>query len=308
MSDRSRICWWQIGIRHAQLQQHILTIDRGEIAVRIINAARELGMKTVAVYTAEDQTHIRGAARAIKLRGPASYMDIDELISICKSHDIDAVHPGYGFLSESAEFTRRMWDEANCIVIGPGADVLDRTGDKLKAKRLAEECRVPTLRAMTRPTEDLDELRDFANSVGYPIMVKAVDGGGGRGIRLIQSEAELSTAQRAIEESPCRQVFAEQAAVHGFRHVEVQIVGDSHGAITDLWERECSIQRRYQKIVEVAPSAILDRKVAEQVIESAVGMAKHVSIPYTHVRKIRQLTWVTGWLLLPWYLRIFGES
>lgn len=140
---------------------------------------------------------------------------------------------------------------------------------------------VPVSPALQQPTNKVEDVQRFASEVGFPIMVKAVDGGGGRGIRLIRSEDQLdSLVKRAVEESPSRQVFAEKAAVDGFRHVEVQIIGDGTGNVTHLWERECSIQRRYQKIIELAPSVVPDRKLIAKVIENALEMARHVS---THV-------------------------
>ena len=136
---------------------------------------------------------------------------------------------------------------------------------------------VPVSPALQTPTNSVDEVRKFADSIGYPIMVKAVDGGGGRGIRLIRNEDQLvSSVKRAVEESPSKQLFAEKAAVDGFRHVEVQIVGDGTGNVTHLWERECSIQRRYQKVVELAPSVVKDRTLIARVIEDALRMARHV--------------------------------
>ena len=203
-------------------------------------------------------------------------MNIAELIDVAKKHNVDAVHPGYGFLSESSALARQM-AEIGVMVVGPGAKNLDRTGDKLQARLLAEECNVPVLPAFTEPTDDVESVRRFASQNGLPVMVKAVDGGGGRGIRLIRSMDDLkSLVTRAIEESPSKQVFAEQAAVDGYRHVEVQIIGDGRGNVMHLWERECSIQRRYQKIVELAPSTVMDRRAVAPVIESAVKMAKKV--------------------------------
>jgi pyruvate carboxylase len=226
-------------------------------------------------------------------------MSIDSLIEIVKRHQIDAIHPGYGFLSESEEFAKRMWDEANAAVVGPGWAILENTGDKLKARQLAERCRrfhmpslelrltidlgkVPVSPALLQSTNNVEDIRQFAAKVGFPIMVKAVDGGGGRGIRLIRSEDQLvSSVKRAVEESPSKQIFAEKAAVDGFRHVEVQIIGDGTGNVTHLWERECSIQRRYQKVVEIAPSVVPNRDLISNVIEDALRIAREV-------RKTRQ--------------------
>lgn len=205
-----------------------------------------------------------------------SYMDVSEIVEVAKKHEVDAVHPGYGFLSESAELDDKM-TEIGVMVVGPGADILNRTGDKLQARRLAEECNVTVLPAFTQPTGEVEEVRKFASQDGLPIMIKAVDGGGGRGIRLVRNMDDLnSLVTRAIEESPSKQVFAEKAAIDGFRHVEVQIIGDGKGNVMHLWERECSIQRRYQKIVELAPSMAADRSTITPVIESAVAMAKKV--------------------------------
>jgi pyruvate carboxylase len=170
-----------------------------------------------------------------------------------------------------------MWDEAGALVIGPGPEILARTGDKLQARLLAEECQVPVLPALKKPTSEVADLQAFASEVGYPIIIKAVDGGGGRGIRIVRKEEELdSLAKRALQESPSKKAFAEKAAIDGYRHVEVQIIGDGKGNVRHLWERECSIQRRFQKVVEFAPSSIPDRKLVAEVINAALRMARKV--------------------------------
>ncbi|KAH7119684.1 carbamoyl-phosphate synthase L chain, ATP binding domain-containing protein [Dendryphion nanum] len=258
--------------------KRLLVANRGEIATRIISSARELNIKTFALYTAGDVSHAANATHAIGLPSVASFMSIEYLINIVQKHKIDAVHPGYGFLSESGEFSKRLWDEANAAVVGPGWEILANTGDKLKARQLAERCGVPISPALANPTSDPEDIRRFAARVGYPVMVKAVDGGGGRGIRLIKSEDSLvSNVKRAVEESPSKQLFAEKAAIDGYRHIEVQILGDGRGNVTHLWERECSIQRRYQKIVEFAPSIGVDRSLVARVIEDALKMAKYIN-------------------------------
>jgi acetyl/propionyl-CoA carboxylase alpha subunit len=259
----------------------ILIANRGEIAIRILQSCHELRNPptTFALYTDNDSTHVSLGRphHAIKAPSPASYMNIDYLIGVVRQNQIDAVHPGYGFLSESAEFSRRMWTEASCVVVGPGWEVLERTGDKLMAKALAAECGVPVLKAMDRPTGSVQDVRSFAAQVGYPLMIKAVDGGGGRGIRLVRGEDALENAvQRCVAESPSRLVFAEQAAVDGYKHIEIQIIGDGRGAVKHLWERDCSVQRRFQKIVEVAPAPVQGRAVIAQVIDSAVRMAEQL--------------------------------
>ncbi|KAF2670345.1 hypothetical protein BT63DRAFT_400571 [Microthyrium microscopicum] len=254
----------------------LLVANRGEIAARIISAAAELSLPTIALYSRGDTAHTHGASEAVELPSPEAYLDIDALVNIIKQHKVDAVHPGYGFLSESAEFSRRVWEEAGAVVIGPGWELLNRTGDKLAARKLAEECSVPVLAALGEPTADVAALRRFAADVEYPVMIKAVDGGGGRGIRLVRSESELEgMAKRAIEESVSKSVFAEKAAVDGCLHVEVQIVGDGTDVI-HLFERQCSIQRRYQKVVEIAPCVGADCAFIAKIIQAAITMAKKV--------------------------------
>jgi pyruvate carboxylase len=170
-----------------------------------------------------------------------------------------------------------MWHEAGSLVIGPGWENLSRTGDKLQAKQLAQQCGVPVLEAMSQPTTSVDEARAFATKVGFPVMIKAVDGGGGRGIRLVREEHELDNSiQRAIGESPSQTVFVEKAAVDGFHHVEIQIIGDGTGRVQHLWERDCSAQRRFQKVVECAPALVRDRTLVGRVIESALRMASEI--------------------------------
>ena len=257
------------------------TWHRGEIAVRILHAARELfpPVELFALYTSNDRSHcdIGRPQHALEIPSAAAYLDIALLVDLAKRHSIDAVHPGYGFLSESADFARRMWQDAGAIVIGPGWETLSRTGDKLQAKELAANCGVPVLKALTQPTADLNEIRSFAKQVGYPVMIKAVDGGGGRGIRLVRSDEELhNTVDRAIGESLSRTVFVEKAAVDGFHHVEIQVVGDGSGQVRHLWERDCSAQRRFQKIVEYAPAISHRRQVISPVIDSALRIASAI--------------------------------
>ena len=228
------------------------------------------------------------------------------MVQIAKQHRIDAVHPGYGFLSESSALAAKM-AEIDVMVVGPGAENLDRTGDKLQARLLAEECDVPVLPAFTKPTGKVNDVKQFAEKNGLPVMVKAVDGGGGRGIRLIRRMEDLeSSVTRAIEESPSKQVFAERAAVDGFRHVEVQIVGDGKGNVMHLWERECSIQRRYQKIVELAPSMASDRTIVSAVIEAAVRMATKVSLRQSNTRDSDLIQ--PGSIRLTWHIRVPSKS
>jgi acetyl/propionyl-CoA carboxylase alpha subunit len=257
----------------------LLVANRGEIAVRILQAARELSppIFTVALSTTNDTSHclLGHPDQTISLPSAASYLDISLLAQICQKHAIDTVHPGYGFLSESPEFARRM-HQIGVTVIGPGAEILERTGDKLQAKALAASCGVPLL--PSHSAQSLDEIRAFVEKVGYPVMIKAVDGGGGRGIRLVhqhQASELANLVARARSESPSQTVFVEKAAVHGFHHVEVQVLGDGSGTVHHLHERDCSVQRRFQKIVECAPS-LLDRSTIEKVTEAALRIARSI--------------------------------
>jgi pyruvate carboxylase len=241
-----------------------------------LTTARELGIHCVAVYTADDSNHAVYADEAVLLKSPSDFTDIRKVIDVAVQSKVDSIHPGYGFLSESADFATAL-RERGIRFIGPSADVLRRTGDKLAARTLAISHDVPVLPASTNATADLKDVYKFAANVGYPIMIKAVDGGGGRGIRLVRSSDTLKdNFKRACGESPSGQVFVEKAAVDGYRHVEVQILGDAFGQVAHLWERECSIQRRFQKIVELAPSTIKDRGVVGRVIEGALRMARAV--------------------------------
>lgn len=260
--------------------RRLLVANRGEIAARILATAREHDppIETFALFTEGDSGHILNADHGLKLENASTYLDIDKLLTLVREHHIDAIHPGYGFLSEDATFAKRAWDEAGASVIGPGWGILDRTGDKLKAKELAKECNVPVLDATTEPMETVEGIRTFVDRVGIPVMLKAVDGGGGRGIRLVRRVEDLENlVKRAIADSPSKKVFVEKAAIDGFRHIEVQILGDGTEGVRHLFERECSIQRRYQKIVELAPSTISDRGFIARIIRAAERIAEHIN-------------------------------
>ncbi|KAJ4686374.1 hypothetical protein HRR93_000552 [Exophiala dermatitidis] len=256
--------------------QRLLVANRGEIAIRVISSARELGIHTVAVYTSDDLNHAIHADEALLLKSPGDFMNKDLLKQLCLDNKIDSVHPAYGFLSENAEFAESL-EAAGIRFIGPTPDTLSRTGDKTDARGLAESCAVPVLPALKEPISQLNQASEFISKIGFPLMIKAVDGGGGRGIRLVTRPEELQQSfDRARGESPGGKVFIEKAAVDGYRHVEVQIIGDGRGQVSHLWERECSIQRRFQKMVELAPSTIQDRAVVAQVIQSAINLAQSI--------------------------------
>lgn len=260
----------------------LLIANRGEIAIRILQSVRELSSppETYCIYTTNDFTHVTLGRpnHAIEVPSPATYMDISYLVQLARDHGIDAIHPGYGFLSESAEFAHQMWEQANCMVIGPGSNILETTADKLDAKNLAVRYDVPVLQAMQQPSQNIEEIGSFASKVGFPVMIKAADGGGGRGIRLVSKAADLQTSlQRCIAESPSGKVFVEKAAVDGFKHIEVQIVGVGKGGVKHAWERDCSLQRRFQKIVEVAPAVVADRSTVVRVIAAAIRIAQGIN-------------------------------
>lgn len=217
------------------------------------------------------------AHESIQLPSVSSYTDVQLLVSLCKKHRVDLVHPGYGFLSESAEFCEQL-HSAGVTFIGPSPRVLRQTGDKISARKLARDCGVPVLPALSEPVMSIETLAKFAQDVGLPLMLKAVDGGGGRGIRLVRDEKDLEASfRRASAESPSGRVFAEKAAIDGFRHVEVQILGDGNGNVRHCWERECSIQRRFQKVIEIAPSRIQNRDLITSMIDAALRMAKAIT-------------------------------
>jgi pyruvate carboxylase len=259
-----------------------------------LTSARDLGIYTIAVYTSEDANHAVYADEAVLLNEPSDFTNVSKLVSIAKQAKADSVHPGYGFLSENPEFSDALRD-VGIHFIGPTSQVLRQTANKTDARALAEASNVPTLPASIEAMRHLQEAQEFVNKFGLPIMFKAVDGGGGRGIRLVQQPQELEDSfNRACGESPSGQVFVERAAVDGFRHVEIQILADNYGNVGHLWERECSIQRRlvrvpghspsletdsttrFQKMVELAPSTISNRSLIAQVIESAMRMARSV--------------------------------
>ncbi|KAJ9641284.1 hypothetical protein H2204_002962 [Knufia peltigerae] len=256
--------------------KRLLIANRGEIAIRIISTARELGIHTVAIYTADDENHAIHADEAVRLKSPEDFMNSKLLTQLCLDYRIDSVHPGYGFLSENADFAESL-EAVGIRFVGPTPEILRRTGDKTTARALAESCAVPVLPALKEPISSLNDASSFISGNGYPLMIKAVDGGGGRGIRLVSSAEHLKDGfDRARGESPGGKVFIEMAAIDGYRHVEVQIMGDGQGQVAHLWERECSIQRRFQKMVELAPSTIQNRDLIARVIESAINLAKSI--------------------------------
>jgi len=260
----------------------ILIANRGEIAVRIIRSCRDLGVATVAVYSEPDfrSQHVRLADEAVLVGGarPAdSYLRMDAIIEAALQTDSEAIHPGYGFLSENAEFAEKV-AAAGLVFIGPPPDVIDTMGDKIAAKKLASEAGVPPVPGHSEPVVDFAEAREAAQLVGYPVLLKPAAGGGGKGMRVVEKEEELDSALRMCQQETRTsfgddRIFVERYLVRP-RHIEIQLIGDHHGTIVHLGERECSIQRRYQKIVEESPSCALTPAVREEMGSLACVLAR----------------------------------
>src|SRR5580658_4948687 len=263
---------------------NLLIANRGEIAIRVMRAAAELGMRTVAVFSDDDihSLHTRKADDAVALKGAGAraYLDAERIIAVAKEAGCDAIHPGYGFLSENAAFARRC-HEAGIIFVGPRPEILDLFGDKVQARAIAKRCGIAVLPGTLGATS-LEDAKSFFQSLGKgaSIMIKALAGGGGRGMRIVHKLDEIEEAYKRCQ-SEARtsfgnsDVYVEQLMPRA-RHIEVQIVGDGTGAVSHLWERECSIQRRNQKIVEIAPSPTLDSTVRDHLTAAAVKLAKEV--------------------------------
>lgn len=262
----------------------ILIANRGEIAVRIIRACREMGIATVAVYSEPDvdALHVRLADEAVPI-GPAksseSYLRGDKIIAAAKDTGAEAIHPGYGFLSENAGFVREVSD-AGLVFIGPAPEAMEAMGGKISARKIAIEAGVPVVPGTTEPLASFEAAEKTAEEVGYPVMLKASAGGGGKGMRLVHEAKELKSAfenarSEALAGFGDDAVYIEKAVVKP-RHIEIQVFGDAHGNYVHLGERECSIQRRHQKVIEECPSPINDADLRERMGECAVKVAQAV--------------------------------
>jgi acetyl-CoA carboxylase biotin carboxylase subunit len=260
----------------------LLIANRGEIAMRIMRSAREMGIKTVAVFSEADRVapFVRYADEAFLL-GPApsaqSYLKGDAIIEVCKTCGADAIHPGYGFLSENAAFARKV-REAGITFVGPSPESMEMMGDKLSAKATARRFGVPMIPGSDGAISDQAEAVKLARQIGFPLLIKASAGGGGKGMRLVQREEELEEQMKlAISEAISAfgngAVFIERYA-SGPRHIEIQVLADNHGNCVYLFERECSIQRRHQKLIEEAPSSVLTPELRKRMGQCAVDVAK----------------------------------
>jgi len=262
--------------------QKILVANRGEIALRILRTIRKMGISSVAVYSEADRNspHVFFADEAVCLGAPPSaqsYLDGDKIIAFAKALGVDGIHPGYGFLSENAEFVQKV-EDAGIIFIGPGPEAMRIMGSKLAAKECVKHYDIPMVPGIDKAIEDISIAKETAKQIGYPILIKASAGGGGKGMRIVEKEADFEEQMdRAVSEA--RSSFGDGAVfiekyVTSPRHVEIQVLADKHGNVVHLFERECSIQRRHQKVVEESPSSILSPELRKKMGEAAVMVAR----------------------------------
>ncbi|MEY3643257.1 MAG: acetyl-CoA carboxylase biotin carboxylase subunit [Pseudomonadota bacterium] len=262
----------------------ILIANRGEIACRVMLTAKRMGIQTVAVYSEADAEarHVRIADEAVCI-GPApsreSYLQMHHIIAACKETGAQAVHPGYGFLSENEEFARRV-EEEGIIFIGPKHQSIAAMGDKIASKKLALEAKVNTIPGHNAAIDQPEDAVKIANGIGYPVMIKASAGGGGKGLRVAYNDQETAEGFVACKNEARNSFGDDRVFIEKFveepRHIEIQVLGDAHGNTLYLWERECSIQRRHQKVIEEAPSPFLDDATRKAMGEQAVALAKAV--------------------------------
>jgi len=261
----------------------LLVANRSEIAIRIFRTAAELGIRTVALYTHEDRyaLHRFKADEAYLIGSPGepikNYLNIDEIIRIAKKHGVDAIHPGYGFLSENPAFAKACRDNG-IIFIGPSTKTLKSLGDKVSARKLALKAKIPVLGGSDSALASLKEARQYAGKVGYPVILKAAHGGGGRGMRVVKSDEELEAAFDVARRESLNAFGSDEVFIEKFiekaKHIEVQLLGDEHGNLVHLYERDCSVQRRHQKVIEIAPSPNVSNELRMEICEAAVQIGK----------------------------------
>lgn len=261
----------------------IMIANRGEIAVRVIRACHELGASAVAIFSEADRhsRHVSYADEAWLLDGQPGkvYLDIPQIVDIAKKAGAEAIHPGYGFLAENADFARAVAD-AGMVFIGPAPDVIHKMGSKVESRRIMEAAGVPIVPGTTDPITDLDTLKTLANKFGYPVAIKASAGGGGRGLRVVHKESELEQAFAGAQREGASYFGNAEVYLEKYlekpRHIEVQIIGDKHGNVVHLRERDCSSQRRHQKLLEETPAPALDDKVRQKAFDAAVLAGKSI--------------------------------
>src|SRR4029077_1481847 len=264
-------CGWAARRHHTLMFKKVLIANRGEIALRVIRACKELGIATVAVYSEADREclHVRFADDDVCIGRPPgrdSYLNIPRIIAAAEITGADAIHPGYGFLAENAEFADIV-KASNITFIGPTPDQIRQMGDKAEARKIAQQVKIPTVPGSPGPVESMDEGLGFAEKIGFPVIIKAAAGGGGKGMRVANDRDQFTQSynlarQEALAACGSDQVYIEKYLARP-RHVEIQIMGDEHGRIMHLCERDCSIQRRHQKLVEEAPSPALNQALRE---------------------------------------------
>lgn len=265
--------------------KRILIANRGEIAVRIIRACREMGIRTVAVYSQADRNavHVGLADEAVcigKAEASDSYLNMERIISAAIAVGAEAIHPGFGFLSENAEFVQ-MCEQHHITFIGPSSELISRMGNKSEAKKTMKQAGVPVVPGTEEPVYDLEEAKREAERIGYPVMIKASSGGGGKGMRIARSREEFAVSFQAAQQESIRAVADDSMYLERYvqnpRHVEVQIMADKYGQVIQLGERDCSIQRRHQKMIEESPSPALTDEIRKKIRSTAVQAAKVVN-------------------------------
>ncbi|MEY2925143.1 MAG: hypothetical protein RLZZ337_1693, partial [Bacteroidota bacterium] len=260
----------------------ILIANRGEIAVRVIKTCRKMGVKTIAIYSEADRDskHVQLADQAFCVGAAPSaesYLQADKIIEICKANQVDGIHPGYGFLSENAGFVKKVTD-AGITFIGPSPHAIDLMGSKIASKQAVEKYGVPLVPGINDAVKDISEAVKVAKQIGYPVLVKASAGGGGKGMRIVEHEKDLESSMKtamneALSSFGDSSVFIEKFVTKP-RHIEIQLIADNFGNVVYLMERECSVQRRHQKLIEEAPSAVLTEELRAKMGEAAVNVAK----------------------------------
>ena len=265
--------------------KRVLVANRGEIAIRIFRACKELGIRSVAIYSEEDKntlfrTKADESYQIGKGKSPVdAYLAIDEIIELAKAKGVDAIHPGYGFLSENVEFAKAC-EEEGLVFIGPDYHMMDNLGDKVKSKIVANSVGVPTIPGITETVPSEEVALQFADECGYPVMLKAAAGGGGRGMRIVRSKEEMPDQFRSAKSEAKKAFGIDDIFIEKYlerpKHIEVQILGDSYGNIVHLYERDCSIQRRHQKVIEFTPALCLTEEQRQKICEDALKIAREV--------------------------------
>ena len=263
----------------------VMVANRGEIAIRIFRALNELGITTVAIFSKEDKYALfrTKADESYELdpeKGPIdAYLDIKQIIKIAKAKNVDAIHPGYGFLSENPRFVEAC-EENGITFIGPSKELMERMGDKISSKQMAIDCDVPIIPGVDYALKSEKAVLDAAHKIGYPVMLKASNGGGGRGMRIVRSEEELIKEYREAREESKKAFGDDKIFLEKYlekpKHIEVQILADNYGNVVHLFDRDCSVQRRHQKVVEYAPAFTIPESTRQIIFDSAVRLASKV--------------------------------